>query len=66
VALALIAPVDCDPLIALLPDQAPDAVHEVALVADQLRVDAAPLATVLGEAVKLTFGDSALTVTVAD
>ena len=61
------APVDCVPLSALLPDQAPLAVQEVALLDDQVSVAALPLATVLGLAVKLTvavgFG---LTVTVAD
>ncbi len=58
---------DCVPLSALLPDQAPLAVQEVALLDDQVSVAALPLATVLGLAVKLTvavgFG---LTVTVAD
>ena len=65
-ALALSAPVDCEPLTALLPDQAPEAVHEVALVADQLNVEAPPLAMVLGLAVKLTVGAAAVTETVAD
>jgi hypothetical protein len=66
VALALSAPVDCEPLAALVPDQAPDAVHEVALVAVQLKVELPPLATVLGLARKLTTGADVLTVTVAD
>ena len=58
---------DCEPLMALLPDQAPAAVQEVALVADQDNVDAAPLATVLGLALKLTVAAGVgLTVTVAD
>ena len=65
VDLAVSAPVDCEPLIALVPDHAPEAVQEVALVADQVRVELAPLATVLGLALILTvavgFG---LTVTV--
>lgn len=60
------APVDCEPLAALLPDQAPDAVHEVALVADQVRVELPPLATVLGLAAKVTVGVGEVTVTVAD
>jgi hypothetical protein len=64
---AVSAPVDCEPLKALLPDQPPDAVHAVALVAAQVNVVALPLATVLGCALKVTtalaFG---LTVTVAD
>ena len=51
----------------LLPDQAPEAVHEVALLDDQVRVDALPLSIVLGLALKLTVGEGfALTVTVAD
>jgi hypothetical protein len=57
----------CEPLIALLPDQAPEAVQEVAWVATQVKVDVPPLATVLGLALRLTvavgFG---LTVTVVD
>ncbi len=57
---------DCDPLTALLPDQAPEAVQEVALVLDHVRVELAPLATVLGLAVKLTVGAADVTVTVAD
>ena len=61
------APVDCEPLTGLLPDQAPEAVQEVALVDDQLKLELPPLATVLGLALRLTvavgFG---LTVTVVD
>jgi hypothetical protein len=60
------APVDCEPLAALVPDQAPDAVQEVALVDDQLRVEALPLLTVLGLAAKLTVGAGAVTDTVTD
>jgi hypothetical protein len=67
VSLALIAPVDCEPLTALLPDHAPEALHEVALADDQVKVELAPFATVLGLALMLTvavgFG---LTVTVVD
>jgi hypothetical protein len=66
VALALSAPVDWEPLVALVPDQAPDAVHEAALVAVQLKVELPPLATVLGFARKLTTGADVLTVTVVD
>jgi hypothetical protein len=51
----------------LVPDQAPEAVHEVALVDDQVKVALLPLVTVLGLAPILTvavcFG---LTVTVVD
>ena len=49
-----------------MPDQAPDAVHEVALVAAQVDVDVPPLATVLGLALKLTVGAGAVAETVAD
>ncbi len=68
VAAALSAPVDCEPLNPLVPDQAPEAAHEVALVDDQVNVDEAPLATVLGLALMLTTGTVgfALTVTVTD
>jgi hypothetical protein len=51
---------------ALAPDQAPEAVQEVALLDDQARVDALPLLMVLGLALKLTVTVGfALTVTVA-
>ena len=66
VALAVSVPVVCDPLTALLPDQAPEAVQEVALVDDQLNTEALPRATVLGLAVKVTIGAGAVTETVAD
>jgi hypothetical protein len=59
--------VEADPLSGLVPDQAPEAVQEVALVADQLRVDAEPLATVLGFALRVTVAvGSGVTVTVVD
>ena len=65
--LALSAPLDCEPLIALLPDQPPEAVHDVALVEAHLSVDAPPLATVLGLALKPTVAvGCVLTDTVAD
>jgi hypothetical protein len=64
--LALSAPVVCEPLAALVPDQAPLAVQEVALVAAQVRVELEPLATLLGLAVKVTVGAAESTVTVAD
>ncbi len=57
---------DCEPLVALVPDQAPEAVHEVALVAAQVSVELLPLATVLGLAVKVTVGMGDVTETVAD
>jgi len=55
--------VDDEPLVASLPDQAPEAVHEVALVADQFRVALAPLTTVAGLAVIVTVGAAAVGVT---
>jgi hypothetical protein len=58
--------VDWEPLVALLPDQAPEAAQEVALVADQLKVALPPLAIVLGLELKLTVGAGAVTATVAD
>jgi hypothetical protein len=58
--------VDCEPLVALVPDQAPDALHEVALVADQVNVELPPLVIVLGLALRLTVGAGAVTETVAD
>jgi hypothetical protein len=58
--------VDCVPPVALLPDQAPDAVQDDALVLDQVSVEAAPLTTVLGLAVNFTTGAGLLTETVAD
>ena len=64
--MALRAPLDCEPLTALLPDQAPEAVQAVALADDQVKVDAAPLFTVLGLAEKLTVGEGVVTDTVAD
>ena len=62
------APVVCDPLVDMLPDQPPDAVQVVALVDDQVSVELAPLVTVLGLAVNLTVGAGAagVTETVAD
>jgi hypothetical protein len=60
------APVDCEPLSALAPDHAPEPVQEVALLDDQVNVEATPLLTVLGAAAKLTVGAAAFTETVAD
>jgi hypothetical protein len=59
--------VDCEPLVAFVPDQAPEAVQEVALLDDQVSMELLPLATVLGLALKLTVAlGFELTVTVAD
>jgi hypothetical protein len=53
--------------VALGPDQSPDAVHAVALVDAQVRVDAPPLATEVGFAVREALGTGGgNTVTVAD
>jgi hypothetical protein len=49
-----------------VPDQAPDAVHDVAFVEDQLKVELAPFATELGLAAKVTVGAGVVTVTIAD
>ncbi len=57
---------DCEPLAVLVPDQAPVAVQEVAWVADQVNVELAPLATVLGLAVNVTVGAGESIDTVAD
>jgi hypothetical protein len=65
VALAVRAPVDWEPLGALVPDQAPEAVQAVALVDDQVREAALPRVIELGVAVKLTVGAVARTETIA-
>ena len=64
--MAVNAPVDCEPLGALAPDQAPEALQAVALAEDQLNVALAPLATALGPTLKVTVGVGDLTDTVAD
>lgn len=66
VALALSAPVDWEPLTALVPDHAPEAVQAVALVADQVSVEALPLTSELGLAVRVTVGAGVDTATLAD
>jgi len=58
--------VGCEPLGFLLPDHAPEAVHDAALGADHVKVALPPLATVLGFAVKLKLGALALIDTVVD
>jgi hypothetical protein len=60
------APVLCDPLSALAPDQDPAAVQAVALVADQVKVALLPFATVLGLAARVMVGTGCVTETVAD
>jgi hypothetical protein len=63
---AFTAPVDCEPLVALAPVQAPEALHAVALAEDQVNVALPPLATALGPTLRLTVGVGDLTETVAD
>jgi hypothetical protein len=59
--------VDCDPLVASEPLHPPDAVQAVALVEVQVSVDALPLVTLEGLALRDTVGaGGAVTVTVAD
>ena len=56
----------CVPLVASLPLQPPEAAQEVAFVDDHVRVDAAPLLTVVGFPVSVTVGTGVVTVTVTD
>jgi hypothetical protein len=60
------APVDWEPLTTLVPDQAPDALQDVALVDDHTTEAAFPRVIELGLTLKLTVGAGALTETVAD
>ena len=53
------------PLVAALPVQPPEAVHEVALVLDQVNVELLPDVIKVGLAVKVTVGAGDVTVTVA-
>jgi hypothetical protein len=66
----LSAPVDCDPLRALAPDQEPAALQAVALLEDHVSAELLPEATELGLELILTVGAcgaaAPLTVTVAD
>ena len=64
--MAVIAPTDCNPLVASLPDQDPDATHAVAFVELQTSVELPPLVTEFGLAVRVTVGTGALAVTVVD
>jgi hypothetical protein len=66
VVVSLRAPVECDPLVATLPLQPPDAVQLVALVEDHVRVEAAPLETLVGLAFSDTLGAGADTDTTTD
>jgi len=60
------APVDCEPLMALAPDHAPEAVQAVALLDDQAKPALLPLVIVLGLAAKATVGAGGVTDTVVD
>ncbi len=60
------APVDWLPEVALAPNQAPEAVQEVASVVDQVSVDDPPLVMDVGFAASDTVGTGGNTVTVAD
>jgi hypothetical protein len=64
--LALRAPVDCEPLTPLLPDQAPEPVQAVALIEDQVIMALFPLVIVLGLALIATVGAGGVTDTVVD
>ena len=59
---------DSDPLTALLPDQSPEALQDVAFVDDQLSVELPPLVIALGPTLKVTVGakEEGATVTVVD
>ena len=65
-AFAVNAPVDCEPLGALAPDQAPEAKQVAALRLDQVSVEAPPEVTLLGLALRVTVAGVPATVTVAD
>jgi hypothetical protein len=62
----LSAPEDWDAFIALEPDQAPEAMQEVAPEADQDSMAASPAFTVLGLAISFIVGAELTTVTVVD
>ena len=63
--MAVRAPVDWEPLRALLPDHAPEAVQALAFVDDQVRDEVLPCVIELGVALKLTVGAGLLTETMA-
>jgi len=65
VAFDFSVPVDTEPLVASLPDQAPEAIQEFALVETHASVELPPLVTVLGLEVKLTVGAGEVRETVA-
>lgn len=55
--LAESGPVDSEPAAGFGPDHAPDAMHEVELVADQLSVAAPPWATIVRSTLSETAGE---------
>jgi hypothetical protein len=62
----LSGPVDCEPLVARVPDQPPEAVQDTALVADQVNDELPPLAMLVGLALSEMLGGGADTDTVTD
>lgn len=68
VAFVVSVPVDWDPLVALGPLHAPDAVQLVASVADQVIVELPPLVIEVGDALRVNVGTGGgeFTATVAD
>jgi hypothetical protein len=63
---AVSAGVACEPLVDSVPLQPFEAVQDVAFVVDQVSIEVAPLATVVGLALKVTAGAEVVTDTVAD
>jgi hypothetical protein len=63
--IAVSAPVEVLPLVALAPLQPPEAVHEVACVELQASMAAVPVPIIIGLAVSVTVGAGGVTVTVA-
>jgi len=66
VVVAVKAPVPCVPAVDLLPLQPPEAVHDVALVLDQVSVLLPPLLTEVGDADNVTVGAGVEAVTVTE
>jgi hypothetical protein len=63
---AVRAGVVCEPAVASVPLQPPEAEQAVALVDDQVSADVAPLLTVAGLAARVTAGAGVVTDTIAD
>jgi len=62
--LVVSAPVDSFPDVVLVPDQAPEAVQDVAFVDDHVSSAAVPLTTLAGFALNVTVGSGGNTLTV--